>query len=47
MNAFLVMNVIVMAVITDNLGTKNFIAQNCETGWSMEKWEGGSQMGGC
>ena len=31
MNAFLVMNVIVMAVITDNLGTKNFNAQ----GWRL------------
>ena len=27
-NAFLVMNAIVMAVIMDNLGTKNFIAAN-------------------
>ena len=36
MNAFLVMNVIVMAVITDNLGTKNFIAQNCAKGWRLD-----------
>ena len=35
MNAFLVMNVIVMAVITDNLGTKNFNAHNCAKGWRL------------
>ena len=34
-NAFLVMNAIVMAVIMENLATKNFIAQNCATGWRL------------